>query len=383
MLEGEPMDTAYASRRLHTALLNEQERMRILIFTPLGKGGQGGVDRMMDGLGEEIARQKPAGVDVDFIATRGQSSLWLPVFILTVMKSVFFGVTHSYDLWHINLGSFGSTIRKLIVVRIAQACRQPYVIHLHGGHFREYWEAQRPFYRNLIRGIFLRADGVVVLGHIWKDLILKHVPECADRITILPNATHVLSGVHSDRPGDQKVKILFLGRLGPEKGTPELLEALSNLPKEIEWECVLAGDGATEETRAFTDAKLPGRVAVLGWVDSASVQNLLRTSDILVLPSHVENLPMSVVEAFAHGVAVIATPVGSIPDILTHEKTGLLVRVRDVPALTSALERLILDTELRRTLGRNAKDLYNKSLTIDAYLKKLLMVWSHAKSVSQ
>src|SRR5215207_8879729 len=112
--------------------------MRVLIFTPLGKGGEAGVDRMMDGLREELRRQNPARVHVDFITTRGRSALWVPVYILSVLKAVVFAVTRSYDLWHINLGSFGSTTRKLIIVLIAQAFRQSYVIHLHGGHFREY-----------------------------------------------------------------------------------------------------------------------------------------------------------------------------------------------------------------------------------------------------
>ncbi|WP_414475928.1 glycosyltransferase family 4 protein [Microvirga sp. M2] len=178
------------------------------------------------------------------------------------------------------------------------------------------------------------------------------------------------------------MKILFLGRLGPEKGTPELLEALSDLTALSEWECVLAGDGAVKETKAFTDERFPGRASVPGWVDAAEVERLLGTSDILVLPSHVENLPMSVVEAFAYGLAVVATPVGSIPDILEHEENGLLVPVRDPRALAAALERLIVDRSLRERLGRNAKVTYQRSLTIESYADRLLGVWKHAAPTS-
>lgn len=137
-----------------------------------------------------------------------------------------------------------------------------------------------------------------------------------------------------------------------------------------------------KETRAQTDANLPGRVSVPGWVAPAEVERLLSSSDILVLPSHVENLPMSVVEAFAYGLAVIATPVGSVPDILKHEENGLLVPVRDSRALAEALERLIVDRTLRERLGRNAKVTYQRSLTIESYVDRLLAVWRHAAPTS-
>jgi len=356
--------------------------MRILVFTPLGPGGEGGVDRMMDGLREELARQSPDDVCVSFITTRGRSALWPIRYVLCLLQSILLGLTRAYDVWHINLGSFGSATRKLGLILIARSLRQPYVVHLHGGHFREYWESKPRFYRDLIGNMFLHASAVVVLGAIWKELIIKHVPECAHRIVVLPNATRSTHSKQTSHSSSRRVRILFLGRLGPEKGIPELLEALSELSGSSEWDCVLAGDGMVKETRALTDLKFPGRVSVPGWVDSAEVERLLSASDILVLPSHVENLPMSVVEAFAHGLAVVATPVGSIPDILAHEENGLLVPVRDAHALAAALERLIVDRTLREQLGRNAKMTYQRSLTIEAYVERLLGVWRQASPPS-
>ncbi|MEZ0168122.1 glycosyltransferase family 4 protein [Microvirga sp. TS319] len=357
--------------------------MRILVFTPLGRGGEGGVDRMMDGLHDELARQGLEDVCVNFIATRGRTTLWPLRYILCLVRALLLGLGRTYDVWHINLGSFGSTVRKLILVLIARSTGQAYVVHLHGGHFREYWESRPKFYRDMIRSMFLHASAVVVLGAIWKDLILEHVPECADRIVVLPNATRAPQYRQKCPSRDERVRILFLGRLGPEKGTPELLEALSDLSRLPEWDCALAGDGMVQETRALADAKLPGRVSVLGWVDSAEVERLLNASDVLVLPSHVENLPMSVVEAFAHGLAVAATPVGSIPDILEHEENGLLVPVRDATALAAALERLIVDRSLRERLGRNAKVTYQRSLTIESYVDRLLGIWKDAAPTSR
>jgi glycosyltransferase involved in cell wall biosynthesis len=121
---------------------------------------------------------------------------------------------------------------------------------------------------------------------------------------------------------------------------------------------------------------------VPGWVGPDEVERLLSVSQILVLPSHFENMPMSVVEAFAHGLAVVATPVGSIPDILKHGENGLLVPVRDAAALATALERLIVDHTLRELVSRNAKLTYQQKLTIESYVDKLEMVWRRAPLVA-
>jgi glycosyltransferase involved in cell wall biosynthesis len=289
----------------------------------------------------------------------------------------------TYDVWHINLGSFGSTARKLILVFIARSLGQPYIVHLHAGNFREYWESRPRFYQKIIRDIFLHASNVIVLGAVWRELIVKHVPESMHRIVVLPNATRASRCHQAHHFPCEQVKILFLGRLGPEKGIPELLEALSKLSKLGEWNCVLAGDGLVKETKALVDTKFPGRISVPGWVDSEEVERLLSVSQILVLPSHFENLPMSVVEAFAYGLAVVATPVGSIPDILKHEENGLLIPVRDATALATALERLIVDRALREILGRNAKRTYQQSLTIESYVDRLLVVWRHTSLPSE
>ena len=76
---------------------------------------------------------------------------------------------------------------------------------------------------------------------------------------------------------------------------------------------------------------------------------------MLALPSFVETLPMAVVEAFAYGVAVVATPLGAVPEVIAHERNGLLVPVGDAEALANALNQLIEDGALRRRLSDAAR----------------------------
>jgi glycosyltransferase involved in cell wall biosynthesis len=84
---------------------------------------------------------------------------------------------------------------------------------------------------------------------------------------------------------------------------------------------MLAGDGAVNDTRAAVErAGLGDRISVPGWVDSARVEALLHAANILVLSSFGETLPMSVIEALAHGAAVICTPVGRFQILLSTRR---------------------------------------------------------------
>ena len=99
---------------------------------------------------------------------------------------------------------------------------------------------------------------------------------------------------------------------------------------------------------------------------------------MFVLPSTDENLPMSVIEAMGNGLAVIATPVGAVPDIIRHGETGLLVPPGDPAALTAALRRLLTDPQLRLRLGRAAQSFHRAISRSVPYLGRLVEIWSHA-----
>jgi len=87
---------------------------------------------------------------------------------------------------------------------------------------------------------------------------------------------------------------------------------------------------------------------------------------------------MSIIEAFAWGVPVIATPVGSIPDILHDGVEGLVMPVGDAEALAKALERLIGEADLRRKLGANALAFFQQNLEFAPFLERLVACWRAA-----
>lgn len=335
---------------------------------------------MMDGLRDALQIDRFVTLKAHFITTRGPGSILLsPLFLAqAIVRLLLLRLLGRVDIAHINLSAFGSTYRKLILARISRICRLPYVLHLHSGQFEDFWDSRKRFLMKEIDLMFRRSQRIIVLGSYWKQVVSDRLPDCSGKIVIVPNATRT---AHFNNPKiiNEAANILFLGRLGPEKGVPQLVMAFARLVSKPGWRAILAGDGAVKETRAAVErAGLGNRISVPGWVDSAEVEALLHAADILVLPSLSENLPMSVVEALAHGAAVICTPVGALPEIIKHEKTGLIVKPGDVEEIASALGRLIEDPDLRRRLGENGKAFHRTRLDIVACADRLVTIWTES-----
>ena len=123
---------------------------------------------------------------------------------------------------------------------------------------------------------------------------------------------------------------------------------------------------------------LSQRVAFHGWVTAAKVVSLCREADLFVLPSHAEGQAMSLLEAMAHGLAIVTTPVGAHLEAVTPGVEALLVPPGDVAALAHALTRLIDDQGLRLRLGAAARARYATGFTIDRYAARLAGLYREA-----
>ena len=335
---------------------SDDKPLHVLVATPAGLAGQGGIDRIMATLKAELGRQPRDDIDVRFRPSRGPGPVALSVFHMLgfCLAMTVAHLSRRCDVVHINLASHGSTYRKLVISGWAAMLGVPYVLHLHGGGYMRFWPEADTLLSRRIGAMFRKAAGVIVLGKVWRDFVLRKVPQAEGRVVILPNATETPSLPH--KGGGDKVHILFLGRIEKDKGTPELCKALGLMADLPGWRATIAGAGEVEALRArLKELGLEGRVAVPGWQGAADVARLLSEADILTLPSFVENQPISIIEGMAAGLAVVATPVGAVEDIVSDGETGLLVPPGDVPALRNALSRLVEEPELRRRMGEAGK----------------------------
>lgn len=333
----------------------------VCILSPGGLEHAGGIGRAMAYLIEQWPRADGA-MPVTVIDTRGGGSLlsapWF--FLRALLRVVALRATGRARLLHVNIASRGSTARKAIVVLLCALLRLRFVLHLHGARFHLFHAGLPMPGKAIVRWMFRRADRVIVLGEIWRRFAIDSLGVAPGRIAVICNGVPAPMP-RSSRP-EGPAHIVFLGRLGERKGVPELLAALaSDRVAALPWRATLAGDGERDRfRREAARLGIGARVDFPGWIGQKDAAALLADGDVFVLPSHDEGLPVAVLEAMAHGLATIATPVGALPEFLTHEDSVLFVPPGDEAALAEALERLLTAPEERRVLGARAHAVFRR-----------------------
>jgi len=173
---------------------------------------------------------------------------------------------------------------------------------------------------------------------------------CRPRSTVvIPNAVDVEAAPRAGGDGDPP-RIVTVGRLAAPKDALTLVRALALLDQ-IRFSALLVGDGPD---RAGVEAEvrsldLEDRVELAG--SRADVPTLLAAADVFVLSSRSEGAPISILEAMAAGLPVVACDVGGVGELVADGETGLLVPPAEPARLAEALRRLLADPELRRRLG--------------------------------
>lgn len=178
-----------------------------------------------------------------------------------------------------------------------------------------------------------------------------------DRLTVVQPGTDRAAQVPR-RPGDA-LRMLAVGAIVPRKGYDVLVEALAQL-KDRHWQLVIVGDPtrspdtAKRLVQAIARHGLTDCIELTGPVTQERLAELYSAADLFVLPSRFEGYGMAYTEAIAHGVPVVGTKIGAIPDTVPSG-AGILVPPDDVDALAATLRRLIDDTPERERLAAGAR----------------------------
>lgn len=155
---------------------------------------------------------------------------------------------------------------------------------------------------------------------------------------------------------DEQV-VLAVGRFSLEKGHLDLIHAFAALRAKnphLPVRLVLVGEGPERATLESEAQKLGIASEIVFAGQISDVGPYFALADVLALPSHGEGSPNVLLEAMAAGLPVVSTSVGGIPEIVTHEKSALLLQARDRQAMARELERVLKDPQLARTLAENA-----------------------------
>ena len=222
----------------------------------------------------------------------------------------------------------------------------------------------RAVYRRAARVVAI-SEAVAAAMRTWApDLIPVRIASVAGLQTPDPKRVAALRAHHPGR--------LRIGQVGAlvdhHKGQRVLLDALRLAPELADCPVLLIGSGKDEAMLRGEAADLP-HVVFTGFVDN--VADHLAALDVFVFPSREEGLGSTLIDAMIQGLPIVASRVGGIPELIAHERTGLLVPPGDPAALAAALVRLIGDSALRARLGtaaRTAAAAYTPEAMAAAYL---------------
>lgn len=255
---------------------------------------------------------------------------------------------------------------------LARLTGTPYVLTAHlgdvpggvpektGGWFRWVYRWTHRIWRG--------AAAVVAVSDYTRQLALAHydVP-----IQVIPN------GVRLPDPGDLKASVgdppqlIFAGRFQPQKNLKLLVQALSAI-RDMNWRCVLVGDGpeAGVVDRLIRECGLQQRIERTGWIDPAAVDAKLLASDVLVMPSRSEGLPVIGVQALAFGLALVVSRVGGLAELVQDQVNGRSCPPGDQACFVDGLRWCLQDTQRLAGLKRASRakaELYDLSRIANEY----------------
>ncbi len=263
----------------------------------------------------------------------------------------------------------------------------PSVLRIHGGDFDTAYARSGTKKKGLIRWILRLPSRVVLLSKGWAETVREIEPQA--RTVVLANAVDCdeLAEIAEERHADAD-SALMLGNLCERKGHFDALEALAVARREHpKMELALAGaerdEGAMGELKERArELGIEGCVHFLGPVFDEEKRSALKRAGIFLLPSHVENMPVSVMEAMAAGLPVIGSRVGAIPEMVEDGVTGFLMEPRDREVLEARWAELMERPELRREMGARGRERAQRLWSRDLVGKQTAELYDEVRSAS-
>jgi glycosyltransferase involved in cell wall biosynthesis len=337
-----------------TEIAHRAPRVWLVSPNPTSRGGVAAVARQI------AVSPLTRTYRISLIATHVPGSLLARIWQATVGIGALAGslVVRKPDLVHVKIASGGSFVRKVIVGVLCRIRGVPTLVHVHGGGFDQFVTRAPAPVRALARWLMESTPQVLALSDRWAGRLRALFPRA--RIDVLYNPVEAgqYAGIARERlalPAAPPVRpmALFLGDLVERKGVYDLVAAWADVSRACPGaRLVLAGVGEHEKLiAACWEAGVGDVVELPGWLGLDEKRRLLREATMFVLPSYIEGVPISLLEAMAAALPSIVTPVGGVLDAVTDGREALVVPAGDRAQLAAAITRVFQTPALARALG--------------------------------
>ncbi|WP_419957284.1 glycosyltransferase family 4 protein [Psychrobacillus psychrotolerans] len=256
---------------------------------------------------------------------------------------------------------------------VCWSLRIPFVFTAHGWAFTEgVGKKKKFFYRNVEKVIGKLSKKVITVCDQDRNLALRYRVLPSEKIETIHNGVLDKQNTVLMKENREIVKISMIARFEKPKQQLELLKALLFV-KELNWHMTFVGDGSFKKicTKFVQENYLGHKVTFLG--SSSIVSDILSDSDLFVLTSAWEGLPLSVLEAMVHGLPIIASNVGGVKEAVIDSENGFLIRNN----LSELLSILVEDELLRKRMGEKSREIYEASFTFEKMYTKTISAYQN------
>jgi glycosyltransferase involved in cell wall biosynthesis len=308
--------------------------------------------------------------------------------LLKIQLKIISALLHrKYDLCYVTLNSSGPAFYKeLLIVTLLKVFRQKLIYHFHNKGVTR--NNKNKINHLLYRFVFKNSRCIVLSPKLIYDIQpyvdSKNVFYCVNGISAIEDKIANMPL----RKKSHVCSLLFLSNMLVEKGVLVLLDGCRLLKeKGLSFTCHFVGGWGDISEETFNSivkkSNLSDVVRAHGPKYNQEKSQFYTNADIFILPTFYRNevFPLVLLEAMQHGIAIVSTPEGGIPDIVIEEQTGFLVPQRDVQALAKKIELLILNPELREKMGIEGKKRFENLFTIEKFEKNFAGILKKAVSM--
>lgn len=337
------------------------KNVKIIITGTDPDSAKGGIGVVLPGY---FTALQLAGFNYECIPTYNPTTLkgkWLPW--LRAFPKIFRAIKKikkegSQAIVYSHTGGGASLFRETSVLWLAKLLGAKTVFQIHSAIVDNYLNS---YVKNIsLKFALIPADTVCVLTDWWKSRLLDGGINAVIHVIPNPLPENLLDIALQTREAslagsNDPIVILSMARLVQGKGVDIMIRAIGKLPDNIR--LVIAGDGSQREEleKLVSDLGVSDRVHFAGWASGDKKNQLLKEADIFCLPSTYDAFPMSMVEAMAYGLPVVAVRWGGIPDMVSDGYSGFLAEHANADEIADAIKKL-LPIEMRQKIGIQAKE---------------------------
>jgi glycosyltransferase involved in cell wall biosynthesis len=230
------------------------------------------------------------------------------------------------------------------------------IYHIHGGGFKSFYKKYNK--QNIIKKTINKVDILISLSDNWRYFFSSIMDE--KKIYVINNMIDKPDFTKHYPQNRGTIHFLFLGKIVERKGIFDLLKVIKENKKYLNNKFLLhvGGDGEADKLIKFvTENGLQDLVKFEGWVSGEKKKKLLAICDVYVLPSYIEGLPVSILEAMSYGMPVISTMVGGIPEVVLNNENGFLIEPGNKQQILECISYFLTHPQKVENMGRKSSAL--------------------------